>query len=221
MSTLATFSGRVDILIRESDRKPHWSQAESDRYMAQVATRREHFETVSSHFFTEVVRPRLEVLGSFFTNASMADDGPEGRCACWFGYCERFPATTRVDFAIEHDVSFENVVICYDVWMTPLFFKLNEHDKLNLPFNDVSDAVVAEWVEQRLLEFLESYLRIDRGRDDLDDDVAMDPVCGMRIGRKSAPATQIYSGHPYFFCSHECGAKFAKDPTSYVQVKTM
>jgi hypothetical protein len=59
------------------------------------------------------------------------------------------------------------------------------------PLDDVMDDAVAEWVEQRLLEFLDAYLQIDRGDDDFDEESATDPVCGMRISRSSAVASDM------------------------------
>jgi len=103
----------------------------------------------------------------------------------------------------------------------PVFVKLNERDKLTLPIDNVSDDEVAAWVEERLLEFVDAYLRIDRGTDDFDDEPATDPVCGMRISRSTAAASDNYRGHPYFFCSKECQERFAREPTAYVEVKAM
>ena len=111
--------------------------------------------------------------------------------------------------------------MCYEASMMPVFIKLNERDKLTLPLDDVPDDAVAAWVEERLLEFVDAYLRIDRGREDFDDEPATDPVCGMRISRSSAVASDSYRGHPYFFCSRECQERFAREPTAYVEVKTM
>jgi len=89
-----------------------------------------------------------------------------------------------------------------------------------LTIDEVNDDRVAAWVEERLLEFLDAYLRIDRGGADFGDEAVTDPVCGMRISRSSAVASDAYRGHPYFFCSKDCQEKFAREPTAYVEVKT-
>lgn len=221
MSDLVNFAKQVEQQLKDANREPHWSRDEADQYMADVADRRERFEQTSSQLCDTVVQPRLETLGGYFANASLTKRKSAAHYSCYFGYCERFPASTTVTFAIEHDATYEKLVVRYEVRMMPLFIKLDEHDKLTLPLDDISEDVVATWVEQRLLEFLDSYLRIDRGGENLDEEVVVDPVCGMRIGRSSAAATKVYYGHPYFFCSVDCRGKFAAEPTSYVQVKTM
>jgi len=44
-----------------------------------------------------------------------------------------------------------------------------------------------------------------------------DPVCGMRIDEKTAPAKATYSGTTYYFCSNECKDKFNANPQKYAQ----
>ena len=105
--------------------------------------------------------------------------------------------------------------------MMPLFIKMSEHDRLTEPLDSIPDDTVAAWVEERLCEFLDSYLRIDRGSDELEEDTATDPVCGMRIRRSAAVASDSYRGHPYFFCSHQCHRQFSRRPVDFVEVKTM
>jgi YHS domain-containing protein len=90
-----------------------------------------------------------------------------------------------------------------------------------LALDDAKDGIVATWVEDRLLEILDAYLRIDRGGDDFTDEPATDPVCGMRIARSSAAASDTYRGHPYFFCSPDCQTRFSRNPQAYVEARPM
>jgi YHS domain-containing protein len=221
MGDLAEFTKRVQERLRGAGREPHWTPEEAERYMTAVSARRERFEQLATRLTESVIRPRLETLAGSFPNADLATREPPGRASCWFGYCERFPASTKVSFAVEHDVQLEKVSVCYEATMMPVFIKLNERDKLTVPLEAVDDAAVADWVQRRLLEFLDAYLRIDRGGEDFDDESVTDPVCGMRITRASAAASDNYRGHLYFFCSRECHERFRQKPTAYVEVKTM
>lgn len=221
MSDFVDFAKRVEDQLAYANREPHWEPGEAERYMAEVGLRRERFEQIAARLSEMVVQPRLETLASYFVNANLTKNEPTGHCSCWFGYCERFPSSTKVAFAVEHDVRFEKVVVGYEATMMPVFIKFNEHDKLTLSLTEVNDGAVADWVEERLLEFLDAYLSIDRGGEDFDEEAATDPVCGMRISRSSAAASAAHLGHPYYFCSADCQAKFSHDPTAYVQVRPM
>ncbi len=43
-----------------------------------------------------------------------------------------------------------------------------------------------------------------------------DPVCGMEVNEKSAPAEAVYEGKPYYFCSPDCKDEFEEDPEEYI-----
>lgn len=47
-----------------------------------------------------------------------------------------------------------------------------------------------------------------------------DPVCGMEIDKKKAPASVAHGGTDYFFCSPACKADFQKSPDRYTGKST-
>lgn len=44
-----------------------------------------------------------------------------------------------------------------------------------------------------------------------------DPVCGMKVDEKSAPATSSYAGVTYAFCSPHCKQQFDQQPEQYAR----
>ncbi|MCA9248965.1 MAG: YHS domain-containing protein [Planctomycetales bacterium] len=221
MGDLKDFANRLEATLARADRVPHWPVEEMERYMAGVRSRRQRFEQLGSEFSETVIRPRLECVASQFSNAGPVQIDPSGVCLCWFGFCERFPASTKVEFAMEHDVRFEKLIVVCKMYMMPDFVGFSEQDRLTVSLEAVEDRSIAAWVEERLLEFVDGYLQIDRGAVDFDEDVVTDPVCGMRINRSSAVANNSYEGHPYFFCSQACQAAFSENPSRYVRVANL
>jgi YHS domain-containing protein len=49
--------------------------------------------------------------------------------------------------------------------------------------------------------------------------MAQDPVCGMDVDEKTAPAKSEYKGKTYYFCSPGCKRDFDKSPEKYVSQK--
>jgi len=45
--------------------------------------------------------------------------------------------------------------------------------------------------------------------------VVADPVCGMRVSKKTAAASHSYRGTRYYFCASGCLKKFKKAPQTY------
>jgi YHS domain-containing protein len=189
--------------------------------MTELADRQKHFDQSAGRLIETIIRPRLQVLASHFSNAGPLQGDASRQVLVWFGYCERFPASTSVSFTVEHDVGFTKASVLYEARMIPTFIRFDEHDKWTVDLDALEETSVANWVEERLLEFVDVYLQIDRGPDDDDEDTATDPVCGMRIGRTNAVATGDFAGHLYYFCSNACQAQFARDPTKFVCAKPM
>lgn len=48
-----------------------------------------------------------------------------------------------------------------------------------------------------------------------------DPVCGMQVDDKQAPATSSYQGQQYVFCGPACKEKFDQNPSHYAQPKNV
>jgi len=48
------------------------------------------------------------------------------------------------------------------------------------------------------------------------DAMAKDPVCGMEVNEKTAPATSQYKGTTYYFCAPGCKKAFDADPEKYL-----
>ena len=44
-----------------------------------------------------------------------------------------------------------------------------------------------------------------------------DPVCGMKVDEKSAPAISAYAGVTYAFCSPHCKQQFDQQPERYAR----
>lgn len=46
--------------------------------------------------------------------------------------------------------------------------------------------------------------------------MATDPVCGMLVDERTAPANIEYMGETFFFCSEKCKDDFLTSPESYL-----
>jgi Cu+-exporting ATPase len=52
-------------------------------------------------------------------------------------------------------------------------------------------------------------------RDEEDEAMAKDPVCGMQVDPTKAAGTSEYQGQTYVFCSAGCKRKFDSNPQQY------
>lgn len=176
------------------------------------------FKQLATRFLSEIIHPRVVALKELFANAVMDRDAQSNGCGVWFEYCDRFPASVRLEFTIEHDDLIEHIILRYELRIQPVFLKYEPHDKLALSMKDNEENRLAAWIEQKLLDFLNDYLRLDCGNESLENDFATDPVCGMRVTNGTA-MKESYRGHSYSFCSDDCRERFVKEPSRYVWFK--
>ena len=218
MPSLEEFSSRLEACITAIQNEPRWTPSESMEFMAGIEAKQEQFQFVAEHLIS-VIRPRLALVASRF-RGEVASNDPPGRCSCWFPSRARFPVSAKVGFVIEHDAHFDRVVLGYEMYLMPVFIKYKDNDRLTLSNREVPDDKVANWSEDRLLDFVRSYLQIDRGAKQ-SEKIATDPVCGMRIGITDGTTSDNYYGHTYYFCTAKCHQQFKDNPKQYVSIKTM
>jgi len=50
----------------------------------------------------------------------------------------------------------------------------------------------------------------------MQDRIAIDPVCGMKVDKQNPRGTHEYEGTTYYFCSPGCERSFEKDPRKFL-----
>ncbi len=50
-------------------------------------------------------------------------------------------------------------------------------------------------------------------------EMALDPVCGMKVAPETAKWSTVHDGVPFYFCSQSCLKKFEADPGKYLKVE--
>jgi YHS domain-containing protein len=60
-------------------------------------------------------------------------------------------------------------------------------------------------------------LRVRDRRQEKEDAMERDVVCGMQVDPTKAAGTSEYNGKTYYFCSTGCKAKFDANPSQYAK----
>jgi YHS domain-containing protein len=180
--------------------------------------RHQRYTALADHVVTTVIRPRLERLAAHFENAELACGDQAGRhqCVCNFKHTPQFPATARLELGVSRDGQAETLILLYDLSILPVFFHFDGKDQLTMPLHQVDEAKAAAWVEEKILSFLDAYLRLENVDQYQSENQVTDPVCGMRINKLYAAGQAEHRGQTYYFCIPECKEKFASDPDRYL-----
>jgi YHS domain-containing protein len=197
-------------------RKNHLGQQ-----MVEVDHRHKQFAALADWLTKEVLRPRLEKLIHFFDNAEILDPEQAGRHegVCIFKHTTRFPARARLELGLRHDQQAENLVLCCRMEILPIFFDFPKQEEHLMRLDAVAEAKVADWFDEKIVAFLDAYLRLETHETYQSENMVTDPVCGMPLNKLHAAARMEYRGATYYFCVEDCRKKFANDPEQYLTGK--
>ena len=187
--------------------------------MEQRQQRVEQFNTTARRWMETVIVPHMERLATCFENAKLrpSDANRPFRCLCAFDHTAQFPATTTLELAVFPDLSLEGGVVAYAVEILPILFQFEKKDQLAVPLDDGSDGAVADWVERKLLAFVDAYLQLPEAEHYQRDNLVIDPVCGMQINKQFAAASEKLGGETFYFCVEDCRRKFLEDTARYAK----
>jgi YHS domain-containing protein len=122
-----------------------------------------------------------------------------------------------LELGVYPDANVENILVVYNLEILPIFFRFAGRDQIAFPIEGVDEPQLIEWIEKKIHDFLDTYLRLEESDHYQRENVVIDPVCGMQINKAWAAARLEYQGETYFFCVDECRAKFAENPQLYVK----
>ena len=186
-------------------------QQQLDVKMKEMLEQRERLAVVAGRKIETVILPRMEELARHFDNAKVevlhAD--PDFNCVCEFTHTPRFPATVRLGIALLPGNN-EALTARYDLNILPVLMEYNRNVEEIFPLENDKEAL-AGWVEDRILDFVDAYLRLETHPLYQKDNTVIDIVCGMRIPSTSATSTVERHGRLFYFCSEHCKGTFVKE----------
>lgn len=204
--------------VTRAEAKQREHQNHIHQRMEEIGRRQEQLGAVAQRLSSAIIRPRVERLARHFSNAQLLDEAEAGvgRCVCRFEHTDRFPATVSLEVFVCSDDRMSNALVCYRLEIRPVFIQFEGRDQLAVPLDAVNDARVALWVDQKLITFVDTYLRLLEVEQYQTENVVVDPVCGMRINKNTAAGEAEYLGRTYYFCINECRERFLTEPARWI-----
>jgi YHS domain-containing protein len=135
---------------------------------------------------------------------------------CEFGLTDWFPAKARLELAVSTNGLAENLLVQYTLQIVPSLFSFSGESEILFPFDNVDEARLTAWVEERLVSFADTYLRVEALEPYQSENLVTDPVCGMPLHKALAGGKEEHQGRTYYFCFEQCRTQFLADPARYV-----
>lgn len=218
MDDLAAFERSIEERLTSAQARRRESQQVLSCEMAEHERRTQQFEKTSARVMELIIRPYVQKLVSVFPNAHLLTDGGSTRhhSVCRFDHTPDYPASTKLDFGVSPDVKITNVIVTYTLEILPVFFEFDGHDQIAVRLSAVDEPALSSWGRAKLLAFVDTYLRLQLVEQYQQENIVVDPVCGMSLNRANARASFEHEGQTYYFCVDECCTKFKRDPARYV-----
>ena len=208
MGNNETLAERISSRLERHERELADKQEQLDSRMKELLEQRERFAAAASQQIEKVILPRMEELNRRFTNGKIELlQNDAFFIACEFAHTPQFPATVRLSISLS-PVNYAQFVARYNLSILPVLMEYEPHAEEAFPIEGSEDAL-AGWVEDRILDFVDTYLRLETHPLYQKDNMVVDIVCGMRIPSTAATALERH-GRTFYFCSEHCKEAFIK-----------
>jgi YHS domain-containing protein len=210
MNTEYTLAERIRDKLEQHQRELADKQQLLDNEMKEMLEEQERYVIAAKHQIESVVKPRMEELVRHFDNVEVEviTGDTVCMCVCEFAHIPRFPASVRFGIALSSSEE-GRLTARYDLSIFPILMNYTRNAEESFLLEDNDDSL-ATWVDDRILDFVDTYLRLETHPLYQKDNLVTDPVCGMRISAIAAKCSIEWPGRTIYFCSEVCKEAFSR-----------
>ena len=156
----------------------------------------------------EVWTPRLQLLVKEFGNRVQATPHvvPSRRDATFYFQSRR--AHVRLMFTAMADRDFQKVILASLLEITPAIVEYKPYGRTEFPLSAVDKEAAAKWIDDRIVDFIKTYLSMGERELCPEDQMVEDPVARVRFPKFAAAATLEREGRQFYFISEDSRRKF-------------
>ncbi len=157
----------------------------------------------------ELWRPRLEVLVKKFGDRVKVTPRivPSAREAT-FEFRSTL-AKVSLKFSAYTDRDVQKVILSYDLEIIPVLMRFTPHAEVEFPLDRVDKDAAVKWIDERIVDFVRTYLSLGDNEWYLKDQMVEDPVAHVRFPKLAAGATLEWKGQKHYFLGEETKREYA------------
>lgn len=207
MSSVQSLVERIRGEFSASEQKlRQFQQQQVDAHQARVK-RLEKLETIFEQL-RDVCRPRLEALAQEFGDRVAAQPIiTPGKREATFEFQSPL-ATIRLKFVASANTDVTQLVVTSNLEIQPMLMEFERHSELAMPLDEFDPERLAQWLDDRILAFVKTYLSLHENEYYLKDQMVTDPIAQVRFPKFAAGATRERAGKTYYFISEETAGTF-------------
>jgi len=208
MADVAQLTSRIDAEFADVQKKIETFQKQAqDEFAAREKRYQEQFLPAVKRL-VDVVRPRLQVLvDKFQDKVRVTPLMTEHLRQVTFKIDSRM-ARIDLTFRVSHDAQVKNLVFDQTLEVLPILLQFDKHSSLTVPLDKIDEAKITQWVDDRIVAFIKTFLAIHQNQYYQKDSLVTDPVAGTEMPRYAAKCTLESGGKTYYFVSEETRREF-------------
>ena len=209
MAATATLTDRINAEFAAIEGRVKQLQSERAQAYHDRQQRLEKFEQ-SLEQLREIWHPRLETLAQKFgEKVEVTPSVERGRRSGIFSFKSPL-AKIRLRFAVAPDADVRNAVFSYDLEILPILMRFDSHDELSVPIERVDQDAVGKWLDDRIVNFVRTYLSLHENQYYLKDHMVEDPIAKVKFPKYAAGATLEVKGKTFYFIDETTRREFEK-----------
>ena len=199
--------GRIDAEFARSQEKVRKLREEKvDEYQGRkdrMALFEKACETLKS-----VWTPRLEALHKAFgERVKVSPLADAGRRQATFSFTSNLARIT-LNFTATTDLDVRNLVLEYSLEILPMLMSYSGKSRLEQPFDKLDEKAVAAWIDDRLVDFVKTYLAVHDNEFYLKAHMVEDPIAHVRFPEFAAVTTLERGGKTLYFIANQTREEF-------------
>lgn len=152
--------------------------------------------------------PRLEALKKAFgEKVKVSPHADAGRRQATFAFTSNLARIT-LTFTANTDLDVRNLVLEYSLSILPVLMSYPDKARLEQPLDQVDETTTGAWIDDRIVEFVKTYVAVHENEFYLKAHMVEDPVAHVRFPEFAAASTLERGGKTLYFIANETREEF-------------
>lgn len=207
MADVSVLLGRIDAEFSALDDKIKRAQGEKQQEHKDRQQRLAAFEK-ELETLPDVWKPRLEALIKRFGDKAKVAPRLESTSRAVTINFQSELAKIRMQLSAATDQDIRNLILLYNLEILPTLMQFDSHQQGQWPLNAIDRKAIGDWVDDRIVSFVKTYLSLHENEYYLKEHMVQDPVAGVRFPKFAAAATLERGGKTYYFIGDDTRREF-------------
>jgi len=209
MSDITDLNTRIERAFVDVKEKAKQQQQTMLQDHLERQKRLKNYETAQARVI-EIAKPRLEALAARAKDRALVTPSTTHNYRAVKFEFKSPRAAIKLTFSVAPDREVRNVVVQYDLQILPVLWSFDAHGEFSTPIDAIDAVALAEWLDDRIVEFVELFIKIHESELYDKAEYVEDPIAKVKFPKFAAGATLEHGGQTFFFVDNATKQEFAK-----------